>query len=151
MPRPQRVWYGWQTLAADAAAISLVYAGSQGGADVVTGAGAFTYAFGGPVVHGMHQQTPSAIASFGVRVGVPLAAFLLASPSKDESCSGSESECQPEYERAFAWALAGVAFASLFDAAVLAHEHERPARGARVAPSLALGRSGAAIGVIGSF
>jgi hypothetical protein len=61
----ERQWYGWQTLAADGAA--LVF-GTQGQVE----AGLATFVFGAPVVHWAHGRVGAGFGSLALRVSLPL-------------------------------------------------------------------------------
>ena len=73
---PDAGWYGWQILLADLTSIGLVAASTQmGDARAASGIGAIGglgYFLGGPIIHGLHHQSPGKVGgSFGLRFGVP--------------------------------------------------------------------------------
>ena len=89
----ERRWYGWQILAIDAAAAACVYY-------VNNAICLMPYAFGGPIVHGLHGRWGRAGLSLGLRLALPplslLATLSLArcslpfGDSDQRSCSGGE-------------------------------------------------------------
>src|SRR5512140_417237 len=91
-PAPSRAthWYGWQTLLVDAGAIGLatVSANSTG-----AGYGALgLYAFGGPLVHVLHDRAGIGGLDLGIRVGGPIVLGLIGmgielATTKESSCS----------------------------------------------------------------
>jgi hypothetical protein len=123
---PRRTWYGWQTLLVDGVALSAVLlgagldrAGNDGG--VVTAFGLLGYELGPGIVHFVHRNPGRGFASFGVRLGMPLAgAFLGASFSSN--CDGYRCE----EDGAAAGFLLGMAGAIAIDAAVFAYDDRRP-------------------------
>lgn len=151
---PRRVWYGWQTLLTDAAAVTLVSVGVRAKSGLLAGTGAFSYAFGGSVVHGMHEHTYKALASFGVRIGAPILGFVLGAASADSNCAKTDYDCQDDLGPAFSGFLIGVLTASAFDAAILAHEDEKSKLDRSpviIAPSVSLSRGSGSVGVVGVF
>ena len=71
---PEQHWYGYQTLLADCGALAIGIPSS--GALVLPG-----YLLGGPLVHALHGEPMRALADFGLRVAMPLAAGSLAGGS----------------------------------------------------------------------
>jgi hypothetical protein len=86
--RPLR-WYGWQTLASDAASIGLIRtgfavgdrsAGSDGSLTATSGfigLGTAGYLGGAPTVHAFHHNPGRSIASVGLRLGLPLVSAIV--------------------------------------------------------------------------
>jgi hypothetical protein len=87
-PTSHPTWYGWQTLAADAASVVIVSFGltrtetsTSGGMDLLApvmiygGAGAFV--LGGPIVHAAHGRWTTAMGDLALRVGAPLVAGVV--------------------------------------------------------------------------
>jgi hypothetical protein len=122
------LWYGWQTLATDGAALFLNFGQMQ------TGHGALAaYGLGGPMVHLIHARPMTALASFGVRVAFPVLGFAIGSAldrADRVDRAGHADRAQPELLRADMpiplWSLllagAGVPTAMAFDSAVLARD-----------------------------
>lgn len=152
-------WYGWQTLAVDAAATAIIVtsvSGQDGGSralDIGTGSGKMilglgigSYALGGAAVHLAHGQPFKAIASVGVRAVSPAvmtgAGMLVAIPA----CGGG-GYCA--LAGAFFGMIAGAFVGSLVDAAAFAHEPARPAK--VISVGLEPTRGGATAGISGSF
>jgi hypothetical protein len=118
---PPRVWYGWQTLIADAAAIGL---GAATRSWPVFGS---AYLAGGPLVHAAHGNFAVAAGSFALRLIAPLA-FGGAGAAIDSSATGS---CLTNGQPCFRGigglvigAAIGYAVAVTVDALVLAREPE---------------------------
>jgi hypothetical protein len=78
-----RYGYRWQTITTDAIAIALSLAIDRIAADGGTRPGALatitigSYFFSAPLIHGVHRQGKRALASFGLRAGLPLVLGLL--------------------------------------------------------------------------
>jgi len=128
---PRRVWYGWQTLVVDAAGLSgLVLSAAlsdSGASDSDVGAlatfGLLSYELGPGIVHFVHRNPGRGFASFGMRLGLPLAgAFVGASVSSN--CDGFLCEA----DGAAAGLLLGMGGAIAIDAAVFAYDDRRPSR-----------------------
>lgn len=152
-------WYGWQTLAVDAAATAIIVTsvseqdGGSRALDIGTGSGKMilglgigTYALGGAAVHIAHGQPWKAVASVGVRAVSPVvmtgAGMLVAIPA----CGGG-GYCA--LAGALFGVIAGALVGSVVDAAALAHETARPARAISV--DLAPVHGGATAGISGTF
>ena len=162
-PRTRTRWYGWQTLATDAAAVVLVVAAvsviaeSEGDSSTGTALAYLSlgaYALGGPVVHIAHENYGRAAGSFGLRVGGPIVGGALGCAA-DGSSSG--------YGCLGGLALGmflGTLTAVVVDSAALAYE-KVPATAASarkrkpqssVTPGVALTRKGGAlVGLSGTF
>jgi hypothetical protein len=160
-------WYGWQTLATDGAAITLVVIGvDQGAGDpfsrnrhgeaiALTGLG--TYLVGAPAVHAFHRRAGAAMGSLALRVGAPAAGFLAASTL--EGCVGSDNADSCASRAEGVGILFGIGTAMALDAAFLARESVEAARGrrtasasrARVAPGFAVTSQSRALVLTGSF
>jgi hypothetical protein len=92
-PAPARVYYGWQNLGMDAAAIGIFVATLDADSDA---GNAFAlgslglYALGSPMIHLLHGQNRAAGTSLLLRVGLPLALGGLTYAVMDkEDCSNS--------------------------------------------------------------
>src|SRR5277367_3419069 len=75
IPTTTRSWYGYQILAADAAATALVFwGGGNNGAGATTAStlGVTLYLTDGVAVHALHHHPYKALASAGLRVGAPI-------------------------------------------------------------------------------
>jgi hypothetical protein len=129
-------WYGWQTLTSDGSAIALgalAYGADKAGGTSITNvfwtASVATFFVGAPVIHWKHGHVGKGFGSLGLRVGLPLGAFIAGALIGNAACSDSDSEnglvgC-PVGVGAFA-ALAGLVAAPIVDAAVLAREPVTP-------------------------
>ena len=153
-PKPERPWYGWQTLATDGAAIALLVgtASAAAAADVSEGPvfttgytlGLATYALGGPVIHFAHGSPWRGLASFGIRVPVPL---LVTWVGLESDCSGG-GECGGI---AVSLGIGAMIAAIVVDAAVFAYE-DAPVDGAgtqtlRLLPVVGFDRHGSSLGL----
>jgi hypothetical protein len=120
-------WYGWKTLSLDAAAIGLGIMSyrtfdGKGSGGALLGSGALsTYAFGAPAVHLLRDQPSRAMASLGLRIGLPVVAVGLVTTSHDGNCaSPDEARCQAYRKRLLVTGALSAALVSLIDGAVLA-------------------------------
>ena len=118
-------WYGWQTLAIDAAAITLVFGAlalQEDDASPLIGVlGAATYGIGAPVVHVVHRNYGRALGSLGMRVLAPIAIGLIGVQLED--CSGDELFCGAA--GLVIGGLIGISGAMAVDSAALAYETPR--------------------------
>ena len=73
----EREWYGWQGLILDAAAIGIFVGGWAADDGNIVGAGWFTYVLGAPITHWAHGNIGKGFADMGLRIGVPVAGFLV--------------------------------------------------------------------------
>jgi hypothetical protein len=131
----RRRWYGWQTLVADGASFaSLLVSASLNGqsstsgdiADTLAWSGLLGYEFAPGIIHFVHRNPGRGFASFGLRLGMPLAgAFVGASVAS--GCNTNLCEASG----AGIGALLGMAGAIAIDAAVFAYDdpkHSSPHR-----------------------
>jgi hypothetical protein len=153
----ERVWYGWEPLVADAAAMVSYGAGLAVHGKALSDAGLGLYGAASPTIHVLHDHAGKAVASFFLRVGAPLAlgvAGYALAPSRGDGLLASPSDGPP------AAAQIGVAVGMLaaiaIDDALLAREEiSSPAGAPRdalvVRPTAAPVRDGGIVGVVGSF
>lgn len=82
----RRQWYGWQTLVADGTSLAALLVGasltsqrssSDGAGDTLVGAGLLGYVLAPGIVHFAHRNPGRGFASFGLRLGMPLAAAFV--------------------------------------------------------------------------
>jgi hypothetical protein len=152
--RTEKVWYGWQVLAVDAAS---VVTGFAVGASTEAGTGALVwlpgYALGAPSVHLFHDYR-RALGSLALRLGIPgvLVGFAAAA---HEPCGvyQSASECYGSGWAASAGALAllGIGAAISIDAAALAWEPRPSPTSARLRLQFAPVHGGATAAVASTF
>lgn len=155
-PVARRTWYGWQTLAADAATLSTFVAvgviGERGGSDEVAAPlsviGVLGYEFAPGIVHFAHRHPGRGFASFGIRLGLPLAGALLGA-SVTSGCNGFLCEAGG----AAVGSLVGVGGAIAIDAAVFAYDDPLPDARARTSlvPLVVLTRERALFGLGGAL
>jgi hypothetical protein len=122
---PRTTWYGWQTLASDGAALTLIVGGGvlasqveQGG--YVVAMGGLVYLVGAPVVHFTHERAGAGLGSLGMRAGLPLLGAAIGASAED--CSG-EFLCG--LAGAFIGFFVGSSAAIAIDASLLAYEEEQ--------------------------
>lgn len=157
--RPVERWYGWQTLLADAGAVTLTIWLSTSvdehndaaviGA-VVAGVGSFV--FGGPIVHAAHGHWTKAAGSLGLRAGLMLLGGGIGAAIGADACS------QYVYDHegcaigdGAVGLMIGAVMATILDAAVLGREQIAAHAGG--APTLAFTplRDGGGLSIIGRF
>jgi hypothetical protein len=150
-PSEKTIWYGWQTLTTDAAALTLLLSGAvvnesnNGTAEAFAYASAATFVFGGPVVHAAHENWGRAFGSLGLRVGAPIVGAFIGAALED--CSGGDF-CG--LSGAAVGFTAGIGTAVALDAAVLARETVREGELA-VIPVVSTGKNGSWVGLSGRF
>jgi hypothetical protein len=166
-PEPEKTtqpeWYGYQTLAADGAAVVMTAGAlvSDSPTNTLAYAALGTYLLGAPIVHFAHKRVGMGFADFGIRAGAPIVLGILG------GFAGAllSSQLSGVVEGAGAGLVTGVLTASTLDAALFAQE--APARSAdstpkpaatgfRLAPVFGVGREGpsgthATAGVVGVF
>jgi hypothetical protein len=136
-PGTESVWYGWQPLLGDAAAVGLVSLGLRGQSKAATLAGLGVFALASPMIHASHGSEWRAAVSLGLRVGLPLGGALLGL-ALDSNCGQEEEFCGLA---GFALGgLAGTVTAVLLDDGVLSWEEKPLPRTflRRLSPALAL-------------
>lgn len=149
----ERSWYGWQTLTADGISLAVLLAsGLSGGSDRVEGllgsSALLGYGFAPGVIHFAHRNPGRGLASFGVRLGMPLVgAFVGATLAS--GCDGFLCEASG----AGVGALLGIGGAIAIDAAVFAYEDARPTTSSipRLRPLFSVTRERAWIGMSGAL
>jgi hypothetical protein len=158
--RTREVWYGWQTLSTDAAALALGLGLGQvnpkvGGYTVLGG-----YLLGGPTVHILHGQYGRAGISLGLRAVLPLTLGLgglaLGSAQCDKQ-SDSSSEIPGMCSvllgslGAITGGVAGIIGASALDMGFVARKQEPIKEGVSWSPVLAPQRDGVVLGAVGRW
>lgn len=151
--RPRRVWYGWQTLTADGASMLLLLAGAAAASshaagdsgDTMVTLGLVGYEFAPGIIHFAHGNPGRGFASFGIRLGMPIAGIILGAASAS-GCDGFECEAGG----AALGLLLGMGGAMALDAAVFAYDDpERASDAARVLPLVGVTSNAAWIGLGG--
>jgi hypothetical protein len=150
---PRRTWYGWQTLTADGISTLLFITGaSLAGRRDETGeslawASLAGYEFAPGILHFVHKNPGRGFASFGIRLGMPLAGAFLGAAAAS-GCSGYECEAGG----AGAGFLLGMGGAIAIDAAVLAYDYpESSRRAVRVLPVVSIAAGRAFVGLTGEL
>jgi hypothetical protein len=160
-----RRWYGWQTLATDAAAIAMASSVPlthentsrtyEGAVIVMT---ATTYLLGGPVVHVAHDKVGTGAGSLGLRVGCPLLLGAAGYALGGGPGSGGDNGWIGGVMGGIVGGTLGVVVAMTIDASVLAYDHgpqpptaSPPRPQAAFAPTASGGPGWFEIGAAGSF
>jgi hypothetical protein len=150
---PRRTWYGWQTLTADGISTFLVITAASlaesdnDAAETLVWASLASYEFAPGIVHFVHKNPGRAFASFGIRLGMPLAGAFVGAAAAS-GCRGYECEAVG----AGVGFLFGMGGAIAIDAAVLAYDDpESSRRAARVLPFASLAPGRAYVGLAGEL
>lgn len=150
---PRRTWYGWQTLTADGISTFLVIAAASlaesdnDTAETLVWMSLASYEFAPGIVHFVHKNPGRGFASFGIRLGMPLAGAFVGAAAAS-GCNGYECEAVG----AGVGFLLGMGGAIAIDAAVLAYEYPESTRpGARVLPVVSLAPGRAFVGLTGEL
>jgi hypothetical protein len=152
--QPASRWYGWQTLAADGAALTLLSIGISLESSALSAAGLLGYALGSPAVHVGHARPLTALGSAGLRIALPATGMLLGSELRNcDQVEGPRSiSCTTE--SLVVGSLIGAAVATALDASWLARESAPEPDAPRklsLTPTLELARERQVVGVQGSF
>jgi hypothetical protein len=124
---PHSRWYGWQTLIADGASLATIIASASlsdgsDAHDTLAGLGLLGYEFAPGIVHFAHRNPGRGFASFGIRLGMPLAAAFLGA-SLASGCNTNLCEAGG----AGVGVLLGMGGAIAIDAAVFAYDDAKRA------------------------
>jgi hypothetical protein len=160
----KRRWYGWQTLTADAASITLIAAGVSSRSDMAAFTGIASLAVTPSIVHLAHGNYGAAGGSLAMRVaGVPLAAGAGYAIGRAACSPASEDKDVPCSALTADFTMLGAAlFAVVLDSAILGYDSgsndhekliERPRRAAalHIVPSLSLSRERSVVTLSGDF
>jgi hypothetical protein len=167
----ETTWYGWQTLAADAAGLAVMSVAvshtGQPGSNIgpLFSVGAGVYAFGPPAVHALQGRPSAALEDVALRLGAPLVTGLIGVGAGELMASGCHPQpggfingCALEpIATGIVGAFVGYVSAVAIDASVLSHAPAAKAApssasGIRWAPQVGLSpRGDANVGVAGSF
>ena len=156
---PARIWYGWQVLATDGALAAVTAAALAGDQEDLGEIALLGLLVSGPIVHGVHGKGTRALASLGLRIGLPLAGGLIGLAIAD---------CPPRDPNAFLdlcgvgetalGALGGMAAAITIDsiwayedAAVTPSPTPAPRPSWSVTPTVKVSETSAGIGLAGRF
>lgn len=149
VPSTKRIWYGWQTLTADAISSTLIFASPLvDESRSLIGPGIFGYLVGGPIVHFVNARVGAGFASLGVRFGMPAATYILMA-SGTAKCI--DSNCG--HDAGSVGLLLGYAGAIALDAAVLAWKRTptQPTAGTSLVPLVGIDATGGWIGAASRF
>ncbi len=156
-PAPEKYGYRWQVIVADSAtvAMSLVIGALADGGDRPGALATLTiasYFFSTPMVHGVHRQGKRALASFGMRAGLPLLlGFLGEKIDGTPPCDVCNDTLRSKGK--LVGLTAGVLISMAVDNVLLTRPIYRKRERPRAAWTPALGgvRGGATAGVAGTF
>jgi hypothetical protein len=171
LPQYEKVWYGYQTLIADAASFGLFAAGLSVRSGGLVAAGYTGFVLGTPIVHMVHGNVGPGFGSIGLRLLMPLIGLgvgaIVGVIASGTSGSGSFDRfadgANGAVNGAVIGGIIGAAGCSLIDAAGFAYTKERiddraatiaprrPARAFTFTPTLALQRGFTSVGVVGQF
>jgi len=86
----EEVWYGWQTLMADAVSMALVGLGAAIESGEIVGVGVASQVFAVPVIHAGHENGAGFAISLGLRIAGAIAATAAVLSSTRGGCPGDE-------------------------------------------------------------
>jgi len=127
-------WYGWQTIATDAAAVGLVTAGivwvasapigDDGPSVTLMGASYVTYVLGAPIMHFARGHSKKGLGDMALRVFAPPLLGVIGVGFCTSACTGNGGgEIDTRVVLGFVFgSLVGFVGVSILDAAVLAYE-----------------------------
>jgi hypothetical protein len=155
---PDRTWYGWQLMLADAASVGALLS-------PVPSLAVPTYLLAPPLIHAANGEGRSAWLSIGLRSGIPLAGIGLGFLSAHlGACSKASDSCQGS--RVLGGLFVGMAIAAIVDDALLTWKETKDPDNATYAaalrrpgkdPGLSVGvgvlpyRAGAGLSLAGHF
>ena len=140
-PSPREHWYGWQLLMSDATSMTLALATQE------SWLAASGYLLAPPLIHVFHGQGTRALASAGMRIGLPLLGYAIAVEGS-RGCSGSDTTACDVGMVAMGL-LVGISAVGI-DAA-LAYEPVKPSERSSLVPQILVSDREARFGVAGSF
>lgn len=151
-PTTERRWYGWQTIATDASAITLLALAAnveETAQSPLIAAAIGTYVLGAPIVHAAHGHIGKSAGSLALRLMAP-AAWVGMGAMVSACDQAHESSCVVLPIIAGVGGIAlGVLFPSILDAAVIARE-DVP-KTVSWTPTVQLAKSGGTVGIAGTF
>ena len=151
----RRRWYGWQTLVADGTSLAALLVGASltsqrsandGPGDTLVWAGLLGYELAPGIVHFVHRNPGRGFASFGLRLGMPLAAAFVGA-SLASGCNTNLCESNG----AGIGVLLGMGGAVAIDAALFAYDDAKRSASRRldVLPVMSVTPQQAWIGLAG--
>lgn len=154
------VWYGWQTLASDVAAMTMLYGGAASHTTSLTVMAVALYGFGAPAIHATREHYEKVSLDMSLRLLLPLAGAFLADAfgaPQVQACSTRSAAYRQAADNDAAGAAGGAVVAILLDAASIAFEVSPRALDARAqptvrwSPSVSVASQGGTVGVGGLF
>jgi hypothetical protein len=154
------VWYGWQTLVADAAALATGIAGGVANSGPVAGLAYGGYVLAPPIVHWTHGKVGIGFASLSLRVFAPPGMLLIGA-----LFGGLANHQSPESGAAIGamtGLIAGYIGTVVIDAALFGYEKQQPTGATRgkgtrelprftASPTFDANKSRATFGLAGTF
>jgi hypothetical protein len=148
--------YHNQVIAADVAALGLMFGGYERDADAVTVSGLGLGISGAPIVHLAHGNLRSAAKSLALRVTLPLATAWFGNKVHEGisvcaiGTSGSSSGCKPSSRAGALWGFAiGLIASTVIDGTKFASKIERSAPA--WTPDVTLANGGMRVGIAATF
>jgi hypothetical protein len=149
----EKVWYGYQNLGADGAALALAIGGAamQENGELLGVASLLTYALGSPIIHAVNGEGGRAAGSIALRLGLPLVLGGIGAATAPP-CGENEQLCFNGLgEFVLGVAIGGVS-AIVIDDFVLAHKTRRVYHESTWTPTVAPSAAGGmTFGVAGTF
>jgi hypothetical protein len=122
-PAARFSWYGYQTLAVDAAVVALASTAIQGNSAPPAFLAAVGYAFGAPTVHALHRRPLAAAGSFALRVFLPPIGMAIGAAVTDcRMLAAYDEHC--DFGEQLVGFVVGMAAAAVIDAAAIAWERK---------------------------
>jgi hypothetical protein len=161
-PRPTReVWYGWQTLLADAVSLTIAIGAGLQESYSLGFVSYGSYCLLPSAVHWAHGNVGTGFADLGMRGVGPIATFLLGGGLSLAASANKDGHEAFYLGGLVGWGLGYIATV-IVDAAVFAYDKpQKPAesgqtswlhrRGIRAAPTVRLGMDAASVGLGGTF
>jgi hypothetical protein len=155
------VWYGWQTLVVDGAALTTLLASGAAKSNALGVLALTGYAIGPPIVHWAHHNVGIGFGSLGLRIVAPFAGAVLlgltAAIASGRRANSDDSTVAAGIGLGF---LLGYATTVVLDAALFSYEKPAPARptsarlgqrGFTFAPTFNIAQDRASLGLGGTF
>lgn len=161
----EKVWYGWQTLAADAVSGTFLVAGVASKTSALTTIGIVGYGLGAPTVHWVHGNIGPGFGSLGMRILLPPIGFVIGLIAGAIAGAGKPNNSLDEvgsalWTGAIVGTVGGMLIPVAIDAAALGYEKvetettakaKKPLPLFSVTPQLSVGQGRGTMGLGGTF